>query len=1118
VQAGFPVVKNLSDVKATQEDEDDDGPSKILAPKNPEPEMMDAASKSDLSIKVQIPLVNLDLNKGEYDALLQLANDFLEKQKKKSKQTTQSEKKQNAMVFALTVQRIVGVAHDESRSIVLVGDGFKGYVLMNDGEMLHTRALLYEATLYEATNISKVVLQTTLEQDTIAKRCSRLRARFGRTESTIANPILYRSKLGFPLSPETPSFCLDFLSLDDDDEKALYLTIYNTTHRYSIDRSWMDTVISFFSSDKQQQDDTESLSSSSSSSLVRAFISFADCTIDYKSPSRYNTASRLLLRVGEFRITSNLLIPLCSLQSFRISLGDLSLHLANKRHSYNYENMRLSLAARILHPEDQVVDGKVSAKWHTQALENVLQSMNFVTVVMLDSMTATVMVSNDDKKKTRSTERPPKVAIAASFGCLNSYCCKDSFACLISTINEVQMEMVSLSDEQIEELRGKRIGYQPAISEDENDAEMDDSQPVWALEVPDNELSASELRKKHQMRKERTPLSMKPYYTVQTGETETHEAKESFAEDNDWTTIDHEWSREETIPQGQEQSSTWLGEGISIQDGGLRVFPQHVPVYHIKNPFEVGNMNADRYAGTKESPLVGLRIIIGDLGVNCRFFDGYDWIPDAKLMAIQHKSTQEVKEQQIAVSRKRAGTEEDEHNAFLRKKNDLMGDLLGGQDSLEPATTFQNVPLPEERVVSMRLKAEERRLARRTNRFFQFSASGVKVRLDAFPETSQHRLASCLDLTLNDMFLSETLSSSNPIKMLGEWVNEVEHPRDSSDGLVMFKLVTWRPEIRVTSDGTIMGDDTRSLLSLLPLRFFLDQGTIRFIKNFFEKEEDEEYSTPVDDIARFAEPFCKSFKVKPCKLKVNYVPDKVDVDALRDGSLVELVNICPLEDMVLQLQPVAIRQTSGWGSVIGQLTKLWIEDIVSTQLYKFVANAVPFQPLTSVGGGAAEMVVLPWEAFKEEGDVIGAVRTGTFTFVETLAYETLNLTSKLTKFAASKVATTLQGAGLPSAPSRPDRVPRRLTDTARHSLESVSRGLKTANYKIVIVPFREYRKGGPTEAAKSVMKGIPVAIMAPLGGASEAISYTLLGVRNQVRPEIRKEDEAAQRGLHHNLQ
>ena len=52
-------------------------------------------------------------------------------------------------------------------------------------------------------------------------------------------------------------------------------------------------------------------------------------------------------------------------------------------------------------------------------------------------------------------------------------------------------------------------------------------------------------------------------------------------------------------------------------------------------------------------------------------------------------------------------------------------------------------------------------------------------------------------------------------------------------------------------------------------------------------------------------------------------------------------------------------------------------------------------------------------------------------------------------------------------------------------------------------------RNGMTGALTSVIKGIPVLLVAPLTGATEAASYTLLGARNALRPDIRKEEEAS---------
>ena len=58
-----------------------------------------------------------------------------------------------------------------------------------------------------------------------------------------------------------------------------------------------------------------------------------------------------------------------------------------------------------------------------------------------------------------------------------------------------------------------------------------------------------------------------------------------------------------------------------------------------------------------------------------------------------------------------------------------------------------------------------------------------------------------------------------------------------------------------------------------------------------------------------------------------------------------------------------------------------------------------------------------------------------------------------------------------------------------------------------VVPYREYQQSGARGAARVAMRGIPIGIVAPIAGTSEALSYTLLGIRNQLRPDKRREEE-----------
>lgn len=480
--------------------------------------------------------------------------------------------------------------------------------------------------------------------------------------------------------------------------------------------------------------------------------------------------------------------------------------------------------------------------------------------------------------------------------------------------------------------------------------------------------------------------------------------------------------------------------------------------------------------------------------------------------------------------------------AMLRRRAELIGDLL--QDCDYKDAMFRDAPpfAPENaggdesegtsRLASGSWRRPRPRKGRQAGRFFQLSASGVRLGLDSFAEAPEHRLTSRMDLTVSDLFLAETISEGRPVKMFGEWFNERRHPRDSNDGLLMLRMVSMRPVRRLSKDGKrFMNDESRVTMELLPLRMIIYQKGLRFVRGFFARDDtealDKGEKPESDNPIEVTPTFLQVFKMLQAKLKVDYRPENMDAAALKDGSYVELINLLPLEEMVLTLQPFELNNITGWGSAFSEVTRCWIQDICATQMHKFLTSSSPLHPITNVSEGVADLVMIPLDELKEGGSFVRGLRDGTTTFAGTLAYETLNTTAKATKFAADRLSgnssvtksslSSSSSVPIVSLPPRPSEVPYKVGEVARHALDSVSRGLEEAGYKIVIVPYREYRRSGTAGAVKSVVRGIPVAVRAPLSGASEAVSYASLMARNRLRPEKRKEEEATLKGLSSNF-
>jgi autophagy-related protein 2 len=331
------------------------------------------------------------------------------------------------------------------------------------------------------------------------------------------------------------------------------------------------------------------------------------------------------------------------------------------------------------------------------------------------------------------------------------------------------------------------------------------------------------------------------------------------------------------------------------------------------------------------------------------------------------------------------------------------------------------------------------------------------------------------------------------------------------------QMVTWHPDARVTPNNEIANDLCETALKMLPLRCILDQRAIRFIRVFFGGDRDTDdgsHSGLPPGLHAVPPLLLRHFRVDPVKLKIDYTPQRVDTKALRDGAIVELINLSPLEGMILTLELVMVENVAGLGDALGIVIRRWISHICETQLYKFLTSTRALEPVTSVGGGVADMVILPWEAFQNGESIKKALRSGVSSLSKAFTYEALTTTSRLAHFVAGVTEASATGTGSSGLLSRPLATPRTILDTTPHMIESLSRGLQIANYKVVIIPYREYQRSGTRGAVKSVLKGIPVAIAAPASGAVEALSFALLGARNQIHPDIRREEEASQRGLH----
>jgi len=818
----FPLAPTIASFKARQEDEDDEyqidrvllskmGEMGIAAKRelrgnNPQREMLQNCQMCETSILLRIPHISSDLTVDEYSALTgaivplkQSANRLgTDKESSKDKGTAK-------IAISVVVEHIsLGIHHgnsvagdrsDTDHSFVLKMRRFRTHTVLGRYDPKHLRCSMEEINFLEAQNMATRTVVKDARSAEMRSTAVFHRIKCG-DKST--NPIFYRSHLFKPLSRDSPSILVDLLfqsdkhsSIEGNTRHSLHCTIYDITYRHSDDSNWIKNFKKMMG--RFAPTEGNSIASSkdqSGNALTRVFLAVADCNVDYSTPLRFQSNARILLRLGDMRCSSNIVFPAPSIQAYNASVADLSLCLCNHRHPHNYEN-------RCLIDSDMLFVERDRSNTFNDAAAAV-KSMNYRTMILLDTMDTIIAVANNMP----SNKNIPKIYASLTLGELSVFGSKDSFWLLAQSVGEALGEATAVTDDQIKALKEKS-----GQEEDDEDTFFDS-----VADVEESEESPVQSAYVNALDSLKKQSALRPALGTKSSESQKHQF---MLDGYDWTTIDQAEPTAKNIADDEEQSARWYlqqtstdqnqknqpdfavraGPGVTLSEETqgvmsypVRIIPHHFPLRPDNDPLADGDMGAARYAKTRSSPPVSSRVLIHDMKLKLRLFDGYDWPEMLALDALnkERKDSFLIDFRDPVIDE--AMSQRREPSSPTSEKAKLMADLLGSPPDVTEGDTFKDAPLPEEKGARLMHMAKCRRLSRRTGKYFQISASGVCLRNDSFQGPSNHRLLSCLNLKVQDFFIAETISGSKPLKMVGEWFSDDEHPRDSRDGLLMMKV------------------------------------------------------------------------------------------------------------------------------------------------------------------------------------------------------------------------------------------------------------------------------------------------------------------------------------------
>ncbi|KAH9951459.1 hypothetical protein B0H21DRAFT_719094 [Amylocystis lapponica] len=425
-------------------------------------------------------------------------------------------------------------------------------------------------------------------------------------------------------------------------------------------------------------------------------------------------------------------------------------------------------------------------------------------------------------------------------------------------------------------------------------------------------------------------------------------------------------------------------------------------------------------------------------------------------------------------------------------------------------------------------RSHRKRMNRARGPSIEFRLLGLNAEVDNYrPEAS---LVSRTLVTIKDLEILDHIKTSTWRKFLTAIEKDSRgNVRESDSNMARVELRSVHPVEGHSSE------EARLRAKILPLRLHVDQDALDFLKKFFSFKDPD--SVPANNTEPADEIYFQQAEVFPVDLKLDYKPRRVDYRALREGRTIELMNFFHFDGAEMTLRHITLTGITGWSRFFDLLNDLWTPDVKATQLVDVISGVAPIRSVVNVGSGVADLVLLPIAQYKKDGRVVRGLQKGTTSFVKSAGIEAIKLGARLatgTQVILEQAEHVLGGQfrdqvtaeALQSSPtmhalgehgedddvvdliSRYADQPVNVKEGVQSAYKSLRKNFNSAAQTILAVPMEVYERSGNEGPVRAVVRAVPIAVLKPMIGASEAVSKTLLGLHNSLDPNIRYENEA----------
>nr|XP_046178953.1 autophagy-related protein 2 homolog A-like [Oncorhynchus gorbuscha] len=415
---------------------------------------------------------------------------------------------------------------------------------------------------------------------------------------------------------------------------------------------------------------------------------------------------------------------------------------------------------------------------------------------------------------------------------------------------------------------------------------------------------------------------------------------------------------------------------------------------------------------------------------------------------------------------------------------------------------------------------------------------------------------------VQELEVRDRLASSQLNKFLYLYTSE-SMPRRTHSNMLTVKA------LQVCPDSGVGGPESCLRVSLLPLRLNIDQDALFFLKDFFSSlAAGVNPYLPVDPVAEMkTDPSQKpaedgvsgtettaglgpdlttsvettyseqssssagstSSTDQPIYFRefrfTSEVPIWLDYQGkhvvIEQGTFAGiLIGLAQLNCSELKLKRLCCRNgLLGVDKVIQYAVTEWLTDIRKNQLPGILGGLGPMHSVVQLFHGVRDLFWMPIEQYRRDGRIIRGLQRGAASFGTSTASAALELSNRLVQ-AIQATAETVYDILSPTPPlnryitegrppsnrSRRAHQPADLREGVAKAYDTVREGMMDTAQTLCDVASRGHEQKGLPGAVGGVLRQIPPTVVRPLIVASEATSNLLGGIRNQIKPDARKED------------